>query len=234
MSIADKIIAVAENIPKVYEAAKNDFGFKKTFSGEALEIEDIVPIKHTVLARMRSKNLFEEVGKNIRIDPAKAYILSSDEGTSTRITLQLYDIEGNKITQNVSCYGFYFSAALDKWMLSSNATKLNHLLKFTGTDRDKVAYVSFLSQYPNMQLEQNTVATAYAPHISDFSNVKLIVNGEEIYSADENGTVEPITSAPTMSIISNTQGVIISAECFIDAAAYVSNLKNTMLSSGGN
>lgn len=233
MSIAEKLIAVAENIPKVYEAGRNGFGYKKTFTGESLEIEDIVPTRHTVLAKLSSKNLYAQSNQDIKIDPTKTYFLSSDEGTQSRINLQFYDIEGNKITKNVSCYGFYFSSASDRWMSSSNASKLNHSMKFTGADRDKIAYIRFLTEYPNMQLEEGTAASQYAPYISDFSNIKLIVNGSDIYSSDEKGAVEKMTSAPTMKIISNTPGVIISAECFVDAAAYVKKLETAILNLGG-
>ncbi len=233
MSIAEKIITVAENIPKVYEAGINAFGFKKTFSGESLEIENVNPTRHTVSAKLSSKNLYAQLNQDIKIDPTKTYFLSSDVGTLARISFRMYDVEGNEITQNVTCYGFYFVTASNKWMSSSNANKMNHPLKFTGADRDKIAYIRFLDAYPNMQFEQGTVASQYAPYISDFSNIKLIVNGSDIYSSDEKGTVEEMTSAPTMNLISNTPGVIITAECFVDASAYVKKLETAILNLGG-
>lgn len=254
MSIAEKLIAVAENIPKVYEAGykegyeagqgsggddyeagKNDFGLKMVFSGESLAINNVHPIEHIVKANLASKNLFQAVNQNIRIDPTKTYFLSSGKSeTMTRITFNVYDIEGNRVTKNVTIYGFYYSEAMGRWTLGSNASNLWIPMNFTGADRNKIAYIRFLDAYPNMQFEQRSGATPYTPYIADFSNIKLIVNETDTYSSDENGIVEDMKSvSPTMNISADTEGVIINAECFLDPAAIVNQLGTAILNLGG-
>ncbi len=233
MSIAEKLMAVAENIPKVYEAGKNGFGYKKTFVGESLQIEDVVPIRHTVLAGVTSKNLFEEANKNIRIDPTKNYYLSSGEGTASRISFQIYDIDENKVTDSgVTIANFYYNGKM--WMLAADRNSLKLPIRFSGANREKIAYIKFSSSsFPDIQFEQNSKVTSYTPYVSDFGKTKLIVNSTDIYSADETGAVEPMISAPTMNIISNTPGVIVAAECFVNADAYVKKLETTILNLGG-
>lgn len=65
MSIADKLTTVAENVPKVYEAGKINFGRKKSVSGEALHIDDINPNKHKVDVNLTSDTITDFSSVNV-------------------------------------------------------------------------------------------------------------------------------------------------------------------------
>lgn len=55
-------ITIAENVPKIYNAGKIDFGRKKSVSGENLHLDDINPNEHKLDVTLRSINLFNVNG----------------------------------------------------------------------------------------------------------------------------------------------------------------------------
>lgn len=77
MSIAEKLTPVAENMPKIYEKGKTDFGYKKRVSGDPIHINDININEKTLNALLTSdsltdfsKNKIRVCGKNILRLPA--------------------------------------------------------------------------------------------------------------------------------------------------------------------
>ena len=235
MSIAEKLVTIAENQQKVYEAGRNDFGYKYQTQGELVTINNIHPLERTVKVSLSSADItdFSEVkvkanGKNfykaqignIRIKPNVKYFLSSAESSETRITFWLYDSSMTELkTLSQSIYGFYYGSSYGFWQCGSNVSKLN----FTLTFPSEVAYIKFRNSYKDMQLELGTTATEYEPYV-----------GEE-YTPNADGTVDNVKSiSPTMNISTDTAGVIVSAECFKDAQKEIESLTTAIALTGGN
>ena len=67
MSIAEKLTTIAENIPKIYEKGKTDFGYQKSVSGDPLSINDININEKTLNALLTSDSLTDFSKKKIRV-----------------------------------------------------------------------------------------------------------------------------------------------------------------------
>lgn len=78
------------------------------------------------------------------------------------------------------------------------------------------------------QIEKGTTATPWTPYVADVSGVKVSVykDGGEVQfaTADENGTVEGLTSvSPNMTLITDTSGAVINLEYNADTKMYIDN-----------
>lgn len=235
MSIAQKLQTIAENEQKVYDTAKNVYGLNGKAQGELVTINNIHPLEKTVKINLSSaditdfsgvkvkangKNFFKAINENIRIKPNVKYRLSSAESSETRIAFWLYDADMNELkTLSKSIYGFYYGNSYGFWQSGSDASKLN----FTLTFPSEVAYIKFRNRYKNMQFELGSSATEYEPYV-----------GAE-YAVNQDGTVEGVKSIlPIMNISTDTAGVIIAAECFIDPQAVINEITTAVINFGGD
>ena len=95
--------------------------------------------------------------------------------------------------------------------------------------------------YSNLQLEEGTAATAYAPYLEDISTVKVMVgDGETVskqYDVNTDGTVDGVTSIyPNMTLSADTQGAVIDCTYNRDANKVITDVEtklNTLIATIG-
>lgn len=91
---------IPENVPKVYEAGKTDFGRKKSVSGEALHIEDINPNEHSVGVRVESGNLVSSIKSGAHMHGSGYY----SSGAANYITCDFILVEEGKTYNIIATY----------------------------------------------------------------------------------------------------------------------------------
>ena len=119
MSIAEKLITVAENVPKVYHAGQmnvieNAESLKGTANGETIFLDDVSPVEHEMGVRVESKNLITYPYQAISSPNKGMNITVNQDGT---IILQNTPIENTffSITNSLrlSKGSYYFSCVKD-------------------------------------------------------------------------------------------------------------------------
>jgi hypothetical protein len=101
VSIADKLVTVAENQQKVYKAGVLSQCPKTTVFGESLNIDDVAPVEHNMTVKLSSKNIYNPKGritpKTVRgltiqyLEDEDCYLLNG----TTEITNNYYQINEN-------------------------------------------------------------------------------------------------------------------------------------------
>ncbi len=188
MNIKDRLTAVAENVPRVYNAGASDFGLKESTEGSLVTFGNVHPKEHKVGVKLSSKNLFSAINENIPIVSGVKYCLTSAEDTTQkRINFWLYDADMNELkilSQNI--YGFYYGSSYGYWLCGSDVSKLNFSITFPA----EVKYIKFRNAYVDMQLEIADAATAFTPYISDFSGVKVTASGKNLLNLEGREAVD--------------------------------------------
>ena len=159
MAITDKLVTVAENTPKVYEAGKNSVfkQFPESLQGSAegtiCALTDISSIEHTMEVKLSSKNLFDleafgnadnwsvsKVGSTayqyftLNLLPNTTYTFSrKDKSLPTETTYMVF----------TSTQGYSYEVA-NKWVLyTGDETMTNQTVTFT-TGADGLYYISMV------------------------------------------------------------------------------------------
>lgn len=187
MSIAEKLLTIAENEQRVYESGQSSMVdeskiIEKTASGIGyVTVNDVSEIPHDVSVKLTNKNLFDgqfingahlyatgEYSKSakyittknkIPVAPNSAYILSAVFGEGKCDGAVAYDKDGAYISK----------------ITVKNAGNV------TFTTPSNTQYITFniygenisVEGVSNCQLELGTTATEYTPYIEDFSAVKV-------------------------------------------------------------
>ena len=148
------------------------------------------------------------------------YVRCEDHGSAaaknTSIRMYVYDESKTELQLLVGTYATdknpRTSIVCDKSSLPDGAKyiKLNIRINSEG-------YVE------NSQIELGTTATAYEPYIEPTT-----------YTANADGTVDGITSiAPNMTLLTDTEGVVINANYYKDPDIVISNIAQSVALSGG-
>ena len=159
MAITDKLVTVAENTPKVYEAGKNSVfkqfpeSLKGSTEGRVCALTDISSIEHTMEVKLSSKNIFDleafgnadnwsvaKVGNTayqyftLNLLPNTAYTFSrKDKSLPSEATYMVF----------TSTEGYSYEAA-SKWVLyTGDETMTNQTVTFT-TGADGLYYISMV------------------------------------------------------------------------------------------
>lgn len=208
MSVAEKLIKIAENEPKVFKAGKfavlSDSRYMHpTVSGSAIRVDDVNAIEHKLGVGVKSKNLF-----NINAQPYNTNIIGSGTYEVIGNTLKVYR---NREHRKGCVYaielpvGTEFTISYDT-VLGGNATGIFNLIsgvkqyadteivigrKYT-VDESGLVLIEFSrtggaddtngwAEFSNIQLELGTEATPYTPYISDFSGIEVSRYGKNLF-----------------------------------------------------
>ena len=202
MSIADKLLTIANNTPKVCE----NLYPKKTVSGNSVAIGDVSPIEHNLGVRVKSKNLFDisKIPSN-----SNGTIINNGDGTiyvkgaaittnrtlaqccpllrvgdvatiSLRITNALEDTKKNTY--------IYLYEIKKTWTTNQVFTITQEMLdskvllycRVYGTNIESTPD-GILSQ---IQVELGSTATAYTPYRTDFSGVEISRYGKNLLNVN--------------------------------------------------
>lgn len=199
MATADKLITVAENVPKVYHAGQlnvieNTSTLKKSASGSAFLLDDISPVTHEMGVKVRGKNLVDDTkklftGGNIffgftqssGIIPIKlskgtyTFSVVTTDGTTTNLYI--------KNSDNTKILFTAYSENKLTFTLSETQDILLSVYKSEYTSTDDVV---------TAQLELGTTPTAYTPYVPDLTAIKVKRCGKNLLnqSTTELGTLK--------------------------------------------
>ena len=225
---------------------------KAKASGEVISLDDVSPLAHALKVWAHSKNLFrftstyagEKNGVAIGVEEGKAAIsLNCTEATATsidnccRITLPA----GKYTVSITNAYGTdYLYVRNRKENTYYNNVTSTKPLTFEVTEETELDMGFVIRQGSSydhatifIQLEEGTVKTEFVPYVDEIGN-HIFVNGEEcIIHAD--GTVDGVEStAPNMTLSTDTEGVVLSVEYNRDTNKVIESLISAIISLGGN
>lgn len=222
MSIADKLTAVAENVPKVYEAGQKSMIdeskiIEKTVSGKRMiAIDDVSELPHNVEVSATSASVIKSCGKNLYLPPLNAQTLNGI--TVTRNADNSYTLNGTASVQTfihlggalpvVSGFTYYVSGGTAEHRISWQCRKSGSNVKtvFAYANVELVVPDSTFNEL-NCVLDVSAGTSmenvVYKPMISLFPDVKY-----EPYWQNEhviqNGKVEIPSASPYMTLIADS------------------------------
>lgn len=193
MGTSEKLVTIAENIPKVYKSGQASMVdetkiIKKTVSGESVMLDDVSEIPHKIEVKLSSggKNLWEHGdvndfaensgGKKVKLLSGITYTFSALV-TSTdveRTTCLVYD------TTNA-----VFLGQINRDVRSSitfTPTKQVNEIRLYASDR-QVTSVGDTATFSDIMIEENNTATEYEPYketLTDYSGVRLNKYGKNL------------------------------------------------------
>ena len=240
MSIADILTRLATKIPKVYEAGKTDFGYKKSVSGtNHLYIDDInineknidvvltsdtVTDFSSVTVRVCGKNLipFPYITTNYNANGITA--VQQDDGgilVNGTTTADVY--------LNIA-HGVLYYASIAPWGLNGCSISLwhNDLVYVAYDNKTKTIFIKI----PKGQTFTNEILY---PQIVLGSELGVYEKGvaQKTYKPTADGVLQIDTVYPNTSIISLESNVTINTEYYADTEKVVQNLTDTIISLGG-
>lgn len=221
MSIAEKLIKVAENVPKVYEAGQKSMVdeskiIEKTVSGSVISLDDVSEIPHEVNVQLSSDTVtdFSGVAVNVigeNLFDAKKYPLivgreiwahtgnvtyGNTEVCGTEVYVPCSSLRGKTITiLHTTVIGVLKGVAFyddDKTYISG--VQNNNGIKLTATIPDNATYYRFC-----MDVAYIDVAQIYE------------TNNEKTYTANADGTLTIKSASPNMYITAETDGINITS-----------------------
>ena len=220
------------------------FAIKNNLSGNPISANDVSADGHDLIMNIRSKNLFDKSNPNI----INGYFSASGEALSPApSTRTVYipcapdtDYTVSKIASARFAVGFSSqipaaNVEIDNVVVS---TTMKTVLTSTSTENAKYLVVWFYhSSYDtditeneileSLQIEIGTTATAYSPFVGDMSEVEIVItDGDVVKTVTPNpsGTVESLKSIfPSMTVSTQTVGVIIDCEYNVDIKKYIDN-----------
>lgn len=263
MSIADKLVTIAEKLPKVYHAGQlnvlaNAESLNGKLQGTTVKANDVANIEHNVPCVLTSDTItdFSQVevsryGKNLL-----PYPLTNTTQTASGIT---YIYEGGTIIANgTTTNGSYFNLI----GVTNPITLPVGTYTISGLPNDVPRGVSLwlrdvVNGVQGNKYTRNTITvtepTDFYVYITISSNVtvdNLVIKPQlevgdtpttyepfkepTTYQSTADGVVDGITSiAPNMTLLTNAEGVIINANYYKDPDIVISNLAQSVALSGG-
>ena len=212
MTTAEKLVRIAENEPKVYEAGRKEGmsfvsdnvgnALKGNASGETIVLKDVSPIEHNLGVKVESKNLISVAqGTTTR----SGVTFSADEngvitcnGISTGdIYCQINDKAIELVSGMYTLSGCPVGGAWDKYLIYAETEGVLFddigSGKSFGIKEDKkynvLIYIPRNVTVEHLvfkpQLEKGTMATPYTPYIADIEEVKVLAQEANLLSLDK-------------------------------------------------
>lgn len=197
MSIADKLLTVANNTPAVAEAVN---AAKTTVSGNTIRADDVLDVEHPLQVQLKSKNLLDYTKATGRIASQKVEIF--EDGVLWKaggdfyfyipvslpagITVVCSWESGNEAGEYISNYRLLYTDNTYTSTLDTNGTKITSTKEVKGVYIYKATPATALTQdllVSNIQLELGSTATACTPYTTDFEGVGVTVMGKNLLSA---------------------------------------------------
>lgn len=219
-------------------------------SGAALSLDDVSPMKHSLVVKVRGKNLFNKdnwvnaIGEvdvngieclNVGENANSYYEVTGDNSTAYVFTVRMYRNSDFGKATNVKALLVDGTTRNIVSNLNAGETKSavvygGEKVHFTGWNKTDICVDLSVTQ-----LEIGTTATEFAPYVPDISAVKVIVNGNE-YSVNDDGTVNgTIKSAyPITTITTDTDGAIVECEYNRDINKAFAEVYSAFVAMGGN
>ncbi|MBO5930455.1 MAG: hypothetical protein J6Q27_04085 [Clostridia bacterium] len=240
MDIANILTRLAPKIPKVYDTAKTDFGYKKSASGTRVYIDDI---------NINEKKIDVNLTSNTVTDFSKATITVGSKNLVPFDSYKHLNYNANGITAvaredggivlngtpNADIYlnlwgGLLYYDSLTYW--NSNGFACTNI----NSGRTHVAYdANTRVLFINIQPGQSFTNVVIYPQIVIGNKLGAFEKGMPFqrYKPTADGKVELNTLYPNMSILPTVRGVTLNTEYYADSEKVVQNLTDTIISLGG-
>lgn len=188
MTLAEKLTEVGNNRPKLYKKGALDYSPQETISGEAIGITDISPIEHNMAVSVRGKNLFNANGVVLgSLNSDGSFAPHASRGVSEYAWLKKGTYIFSK-SANLTSYSKAYCYDIDKNMVKNLWNHKINTQVFTLAQDSyiRIAFDDALSDVQNaeIQIEEGTTSTKFAPYIADISTVKLLKQGKNLVSND--------------------------------------------------
>lgn len=205
MNTAEKLLTVAENTLKVYDAGQKSVGVRETVTGNPALLDYVHPTEHEMDVRVESKNLFD-VTKNCASNNIMGNVsYDGDVITAELLDGQLYINRNKKViypagTYTMTVFPMSENVAMGFWTYDANggtetfvggmSEVMNAPKSVTLTfDYDFAICICGNSKSKGthsfkIQIEKGTTATEYTPHIADLSTVKVTKCGKNLFDKD--------------------------------------------------
>lgn len=212
MSIADKLVTAASNVPKVYAAGQRSVGTAETVSGNPAVLELVCPAEHAVSVELSSKNLIPYPYKNTtQAVNGVAFTDNGDgsitlNGTSTAqinwyltetnaivLSTGVYYVSLNPTQEGITALQMTIAVGGPSATVNGKALWLQTLgnaltVSKEGTIGDCLIIIQPGVALENCvirpQIEKGTAATAYTPYVSDFSAVQVKRYGKNLFDVN--------------------------------------------------
>lgn len=187
-TVSEKLLQVAENVPKVYHAGQmnvveNAECLKGTISDTAMLLDDVSPVTHEMGVKVRGKNLFN---KSIPYEDYTA-------GKGGYKSLSIYVGSGFSVTvsllqkYDIGLGGYFYcvtAGSPQMWLYGNNNAGL---CAKSVTMISKNGYISLnmtVEAYNNFKdeimVEIGSTATAYTPYVPDLTTVTVSRYGKNL------------------------------------------------------
>ena len=211
MTTAEKLVKIAENEPKVYEAGRKEGmsfvsdnvgnALKGSASGETIVLKDVSPIEHNLGVKVESKNLISIAQGTTTIS---GVTFSADEngvitcnGISTGdIYYQINDKAIELVSGMYTLSGCPVGGAWDKYLIYIETEgvlfdDIGRGKSFEVKEDKKYKAIIYIPRNVTVenlvfkaQLEKGTTETAHTPYIADIEEVKILAQGGNILDFD--------------------------------------------------
>ena len=234
--------------------------------GEVVAIYDTSPVEHSMGVKVKSKNQCPETALkttanggvmkklgSCTYDEAEKIITLTGDATSNHAGMYglpfapeadkyyTFSCEVRGTTDKIALVGFTTAAIpitlteeYQKFSMSASGSRINNVRFYL----QKGSISGDWIQFRNVQIEEGTTATDYAPYV-DINAVKVTVSDGDIvskqYEVNADGTVDGVTSIyPNMTLSTDTQGAVIDCTYNRDINKAFAELQQAILSLGGN
>lgn len=175
MSIADKLITIADNTPAVAEAVN---AAKTTVNGTVIRVDDVLDAEPPLQVQLKSKNLInvETLDSSVAGDP----VIFEGELTGTFCFSCLFNY-GDTGTATAAQFAFVVDGAT-VYMTRGSSDRVTKT--FSGT-LTKITYNNlgnFEGTVTEVQLEYGSAFTGYVPYTTDFSGKTANVYGKNLFN----------------------------------------------------
>lgn len=245
MTLAEKLIEVGNNRPKLYNKGALDYSPQETVSGEAIGITDISPIEHNMGVSVRGKNLipfpYYSTTKEVN---GVTFTVNEDgtvtvNGTASSITQFNLYMGGDLLLPNVKYTlsggdGNGSATTYDLRITDSKTTAYtcvtNKSVSFSYADTSKIVISIMVRSGAVLNnvvfkpmIEEGTTSTSYAPYIEDISTVKLYKQGKNLLPLSFNIELPYTTNGITFDY-NGDGGIKVSGTATSSATIYYKNL----------
>lgn len=235
MSIAEKLVKVSENVPKVYTAGQKSVAVLETVTGDPAVLNYVHPTEHELDVRVTSKNLFNkddttcllngyvsgdgaymassggEKSFIFKCQPNTDYVVSKVQSPTNRVagfsTIPSSGTTGIKLGEFNDTDTYTFNSGTAEYII----------VWYLNNHGETVTNAEMLN---SIQLEVGTTATPYTPYIADLSDVLISQDGLDTFMSGTDGKVFGVRSkSPTTTLQSIAPpGVLITATYYLDTA----------------
>lgn len=248
MATADKLITVAENVPKVYHSGqlnivKNAECLKNNKNGSAMLLDDVSPVTHEMGVRVRGKNLFN---------------ISSSRGFESMYAGLTNTINGNEITvtstaDRTAClllgtflkgtYTLSLNTSETKVLFIQYGESISSLTRlddsvfnpsytFSISETRKLWLTTSLGVgettiFTDIQIELGTTAIAYTPYVPDLTAVKVSRCGKNLTNS-----LTDINAEQNSFVISRDNGIVTLGSKNVITYSSMAHLCDRILSAG--